>query len=428
MLPARAEQPAEHGRQPIRADRLGQEVVHAGHQAALAGLRKGVGGQGDDRHGGGHAVGQRADRQRGADAVEQRHVQVHQHDVEALLADGLHRLQAVAGEEGPVAHAFQQRSHVLAVDRVVLGHQHAQRAHAGECRVGGHGERTPQPGAPGRWHASGMRKLKLLPSPGHALGRDVAAHQPRQAARDLQAQPGAAMPPRARLVALRESPEQPVQRGLVHADAGVGDDELQLLAAVVGAGAVQVDHHHAAVGELHRVVHQVEQDLLDAGAVGPHLLGHAGVGVDMQRQRLELRLRPHQRFHLAQQVAQVDRLLAQRQPARFEQRHVEHVVQDGQQVVGRFGGGAQVVHLAGVQTGVAQQREHAQQAVEGRADLVAHVGQEHALGLAGGLGLAAALRAGARSGRPARAGVRPAAASGAWPSGRRPAPAATGRR
>ena len=223
---------------------------------------------------------------------------------------------------------------------------------------------------------------------GHALGGDVAAHQPRQAARDLQAQPGAAVAPRARFVALREALEQPVQRGLVHADAGVGDDELEHLAAVVVDGAVQVEHDHAAVGELDGVVHQVEQDLLDAGAVGAHLLGDAGVGIDVQRQRLELRLRPHQRLDLAQQVAQVHRLLGQRQPAGFEQRHVEHVVQDRQQVVGRFGGGAQVVDLARVQPGVAQQREHAQQAVEGRADLVAHVGQEHALRLAGGLGLA----------------------------------------
>ena len=56
-------------------------------------------------------------------------------------------------------------------------------------------------------------------------------------------------------------------------------------------------------------------------------------------------------------------------------------------MVGRLGGCAQVVNLLGREAGFAQQRQHAHQAMEGRPDLVADVGQEGGLGLAGALGL-----------------------------------------
>ena len=117
---------------------------------------------------------------------------------------------------------------------------------------------------------SGRRKVKQLPSPGLLLRGDVAAHQPRQVARDLQAQPGAAVAARARAVALREAVEQPRQRGCVHADAGVGDVELELASLPAAAFArAHVEHHRAAVGELDGVGQQVEQDLLDARARRP---------------------------------------------------------------------------------------------------------------------------------------------------------------
>ena len=57
-------------------------------------------------------------------------------------------------------------------------------------------------------------------------------------------------------------------------------------------------------------------------------------------------------------------------------------------MVGRLAGQAQLFGLARLQPAVAQQRQHAQQALEGRADLMAHVGQEGALGRARILGLA----------------------------------------
>ena len=152
--------------------------------------------------------------------------------------------------------------------------------------------------------------------------------------------------------------------------------------------ATDVERNDAAVGELDGVGEQVEQHLFDARRVQPHALWHVLLDVDVQRQALAHGLRAHQRLDAVHQAAQVDLADQQRQAARFELGHVEDVVEDLQQVVGRLGGGAQVVELLRIEPGLAQQREHAEQALERRADLVAHVGQEGALGAVRGMRLA----------------------------------------
>jgi hypothetical protein len=67
--------------------------------------------------------------------------------------------------------------------------------------------------------------------------------------------------------------------------------------------------------------------------------------------------------------------------------HVENVVEQRQQVAGRGPGGRHIVFLLRVQRGVVKQAEHAEHAVERRAQLVAHVGQELALAAVGLFGL-----------------------------------------
>jgi hypothetical protein len=76
--------------QAIRIDRLGQVIVHAGRQAALAILGEGIGGHGDDRGRG--VAGQLADAPGDFQAIDARHQQIHQDQVVAgclHLAQGL---------------------------------------------------------------------------------------------------------------------------------------------------------------------------------------------------------------------------------------------------------------------------------------------------------------------------------------------------
>jgi len=65
---------------------------------------------------------------------------------------------------------------------------------------------------------------------------------------------------------------------------------------------------------------------------------------------------------------------------------VQDVVDDEQQVVGRVPDGLQVVALLALEAGLQGYLGHADDGVHGRADLVAHLGQELALGPVGGFG------------------------------------------
>ena len=71
------------------------------------------------------------------------------------------------------------------------------------------------------------------------------------------------------------------------------------------------------------------------------------------------------------------------QLARLDRRDVQHVLDQGHQAAGRGLDGAHAFALLLVQAGGGQQLGHAGQAIERGAELVAHVGQEAALGLAG---------------------------------------------
>ena len=106
----------------------------------------------------------------------------------------------------------------------------------------------------------------------------------------------------------------------------------------------------------------------------------------LQHQALGLRQAAHHRFHLTQQRRQGQRVVLQADPAGLHAGDVQDVVQHRQQVLGGVPGGVHEAALFGVQPGIVEQAQHAQQAVERGAQLVAHVGQEDGLGLVGLVG------------------------------------------
>ena len=78
--------------------------------------------------------------------------------------------------------------------------------------------------------------------------------------------------------------------------------------------------------------------------------------------------------------------VVQRQLPRFDLGEVEDVVDHREQGFARVPDGHQVLALLGRQRALEDQFRHADDRVQGRADLVAHVRQERALGAAGGFG------------------------------------------
>lgn len=65
--------------------------------------------------------------------------------------------------------------------------------------------------------------------------------------------------------------------------------------------------------------------------------------------------------------------------SRLHRRNVQNIVEKRQQVICRMAGRVNVFPLAGIQASSLQQSEHAQNAVEGRAQLMTHVCQKLAL-------------------------------------------------
>ncbi len=70
--------------------------------------------------------------------------------------------------------------------------------------------------------------------------------------------------------------------------------------------------------------------------------------------------------------------------ARLDLREVQYVVNNRQQRVGGFHDHRQILALLVVQIGIERQFGHSQHTVHGGADFVGHIGQEFALGFAGG--------------------------------------------
>ena len=89
-----------------------------------------------------------------------------------------------------------------------------------------------------------------------------------------------------------------------------------------------------------------------------------------------------------QQFAQVKVGVQHLHGAAFHLGHVQHIVDEGQQVAGRTAHLDQAVFHAGLVVKVGFGNiQHAHNAVDGGADIVGHIGEELGLGLAGFLGL-----------------------------------------
>ena len=153
--------------------------------------------------------------------------------------------------------------------------------------------------------------------------------------------------------------------------------------AALRAGGLDFDDHFALVGELHGVADQIDQNLPQPGDVADQDLGNGIVHQVGEVEVLLGGLGRQQIQGLLDAGVELERVVFQLQFAGFDLGEVEDVVDDGQQRVGAAAGGLDIIALLVGQLGVQQQRGHADDAVHGRADFVAHVGQELGLGEGG---------------------------------------------
>ena len=225
----------------------------------------------------------------------------------------------------------------------------------------------------------------------HAGEAQPTAHHLGQLPGDRETEPGAAIAPRHRIVGLGEGLEEIFLGTFGNADAGIFDCAAQANAHSVGWRRLrrlfEPHHHLPRLGELDRVRHQVAEHLPEAMRVAAHRRRHRRVHQHQQLETLELGALGKQQHHFFDRPRRRERKLLELELAGLDLGKVEDVVDDEQQQLGRAVQHVDETALALVERGVAEQVRHAQDAVHRRADLVAHVRKEEALGEARGLGL-----------------------------------------
>ncbi len=371
--------------QQRRADRLGQHMLDAflarACQQLLAAMR------GDHQH---QRHGLRPHRLDGADrleAVHAGHDPVHQQEVVGRAAHvgieharhgGATRVDALGRE----AELRQQLAQHQRDGLVVVDHQHAA---AVQLDAGAHDELV------GRADAQARREPERAALPVHAVHADVAAHGLCQVLADRQAEAGAAVLARGRLVCLLEAREQAA--GLLgrQPDAAVGDGEPQQRLGVAGLLDAHLDAHLAVLGELDGVAGVVDQDLADAQRIADEHARQLGVHHPQQLEALGVGLLGQHVDDVVQHRFQLERQRVDLQLARLDLREVEDVVDDAQQVLAAALDLDEIVVHARRHVVLHGQPRQSDDRVHRRADLVAHVGQELALDATDRLGRGARL-------------------------------------
>ena len=333
-----------------------------------------AGRQGDD----GHARAPRGlllrpDGARGGQAIDLGHLQVHEHQVEGAAGAQLHGLPAAVRGGDLVGAARQRQLQQLQVGGHIV---HRQDAQGRQLLRGGQFQ-----GLRRLARRQGQAHGKLRALPGRALHADAPLHQLHELARNGRTQARAAEAARGRGVGLGEGVEDALQLLRIHADAGVLHVQVQLARAVAHA-----QQDLATLGELDGVAQQVDQHLLHAQRVAAQELGFGLGVVEHQGQALAAGADAQRIEDLPAQRAQREVLHLQRDGALVELGGVQDVVEQAQQRARRGVHRAELAALRRVQGRVEQGFGVAQDGIHGRADLVAHVGQEAGARGGGGFG------------------------------------------
>ena len=143
---------------------------------------------------------------------------------------------------------------------------------------------------------------------------------------------------------------------------------------------------HAVFGELHRITGKVDQNLANAQGVATQDGRNDGVNVIHQFQPFALGFVVDQVADLGEDLVDFEVGLLNAHLAGFNLRNIKNVVDDAEQMLRGICHLFELLGLLGIDFGAAQQVRHADDGVHRRANFMAHVGQEGALGAVGGFG------------------------------------------
>ena len=300
-----------------------------------------------------------------------------------MLADALQRLLTIDGGLDDQAAVAKQLQHHLAVDGVVLHQQHPG-------PVGEEGLRQALR------RRERLRRLPLTRREGGgepetaalakgAVDASLSSHQGGKPTGDREPEACAAVFAGGGDVGLLEGLEQLLALLLADADAGIFYLEAQQVAAGKRTGHPYPQGDSALLGKLDGIGGVVEQCLAQAGDVAMNPDGRVS-HVDHEAEALGTGLLAHQGADVVQHGGEGEVTLLQRHLARIYLGEIQDVIDDGEQVLGGIVDLLQPLVLGAVRGVALEQISQPQDGVHGSADLVAHVGQEGALGTVGALG------------------------------------------
>ncbi len=248
-----------------------------------------------------------------------------------------------------------------------------------------------------RWSDIGLRQVKgeRAALAGRAAQLNFAAQQAGQFAADGQSQSGSAVLAAGAGVCLLEGLEDDALFLRRNADAGIGDfegddrrgaAENRMIFAPSFRSQRYGQMHAALFGELECIRQQVLQHLLQTLRVGDQAARKVRIGMHLECKPPVLRLVPEGPSDHVQQAGEEDFLGFDRNRARLDLRKIENVADQVEQIGSRAVNGARELDLLGRQVAigiVAELLAQNQNAVQRRAQLVRHVGQEFGLVLGG---------------------------------------------
>jgi hypothetical protein len=136
----------------------------------------------------------------------------------------------------------------------------------------------------------------------------------------------------------------------------------------------------ALVGELDGVAHEVHEDLAEPPGVAEDRPRYLGKNAAAEFEPLLVAACSQQPHSVLDDVAEIEGRAVERQLAGLDLRGIEDVVDEGQQRLARLLHRAEVLQLFAGERRPERQLGHADDRVHRRANLVAHVGEELALG------------------------------------------------
>ena len=214
---------------------------------------------------------------------------------------------------------------------------------------------------------------------GDAHDVDRASEEPRDLATDGEAETRAAVLSTGRPVRLLEGLEDELLLLRRDADARVADGERDHARALLLRRLLHRHRDAALGGELERVRQEVLQDLLETADVREERMRQRPDHLDLEREVLLFRDVAERLLEIVAYLAETERLRVDGHLAGLDLRQVEDLVDQREEVVAGRVDRLGKLHLLRGEVPVAVLREHLrqdEQAVERRAQLVAHVGEE----------------------------------------------------